>query len=169
MRPRARRAWQRPRNWKTWQLPPDNDDWWGFVNLLGTREVAKKKQPAGPDGIEDDVENEPGFPWKGIGIGNTGSNPPPESAMKNYIGQSPSCMFPPVKGNGTDWYIRWYYDPRSGVCKRFIYSGSGGNVNKFLTEYHCNQTCNTPARVSCVPDKLFDYLKYLQTPDMEVA
>lgn len=53
--------------WKHWQLPPENYDWWGFVNLLGTREVVE--QTTIKVQLESDsIENEPGFPWKGMNV-----------------------------------------------------------------------------------------------------
>ena len=36
----------------------------------------------------------------------------------------------------------WYYDKRTGYCERFIYTGCGGNKNRFNNMKTCVKTCN---------------------------
>ncbi|GMR59231.1 hypothetical protein PMAYCL1PPCAC_29426 [Pristionchus mayeri] len=36
---------------------------------------------------------------------------------------------------------RYYYDPASGDCQRFIYTGCGGNSNRFIRRSHCREKC----------------------------
>jgi hypothetical protein len=35
----------------------------------------------------------------------------------------------------------WYFDPESRACRRFYYSGCGGNGNRFETEDECQSRC----------------------------
>lgn len=49
------------RDWEKWDLPPYNEDWTGFVNLLGTREI-KQNKTAAYDSEEDRIKDAPGFP-----------------------------------------------------------------------------------------------------------
>nr|XP_054927923.1 amblin-like isoform X2 [Dermacentor andersoni] len=36
----------------------------------------------------------------------------------------------------------WYFDPSSGVCRGFVYSGCGGNSNKFSSCEECMDRCS---------------------------
>lgn len=35
----------------------------------------------------------------------------------------------------------WYFEPTSGVCRRFLYGGCDGNDNRFPTADECWQRC----------------------------
>ncbi|XP_068620670.1 uncharacterized protein [Battus philenor] len=161
------------RDWKHWELPPYNEDWIGFINLLGTRQVPEKTTTQHPMFSDDiiDIEHQPGFPknWQDLGIGFTGMNPPKNAEIKGFVGQPMVCFELPKKGNGKSWYLRWYFDPHAGVCKRFIYSGSGGNGNKFITQYNCNVTCVNPPQLRCLSENLLDFNMYLNTPRRVIA
>lgn len=37
--------------------------------------------------------------------------------------------------------LRYYYDGRDGQCKRFRYTGCGGNSNNFATSLECLHIC----------------------------
>ena len=51
------------------------------------------------------------------------------------------CELPVEKGTCKGRYSRFYYDPSSGQCKPFTYSGCRGNINNFYTLAECNQRC----------------------------
>lgn len=36
---------------------------------------------------------------------------------------------------------RFYYDPSSGVCRPFTYTGCKGNANNFVSENKCIKAC----------------------------
>ncbi|KAL1444039.1 hypothetical protein MTO96_045703 [Rhipicephalus appendiculatus] len=44
------------------------------------------------------------------------------------------CNKRPDPGKCEPTYPAWYYDSNNGFCKLFLYSGCGGNSNRFLTE-----------------------------------
>lgn len=39
------------------------------------------------------------------------------------------------------YYRRWYYDNERGECIPFIYSGCGGNFNRFKSFQNCIESC----------------------------
>ncbi|KAK2889366.1 hypothetical protein Q8A67_014741 [Cirrhinus molitorella] len=43
-----------------------------------------------------------------------------------------SCILPMEEGNCSHYTLRWYFNSEVGVCRPFIYSGCGGNANRFL-------------------------------------
>uniref|UniRef100_L7LRL1 Putative bilaris n=1 Tax=Rhipicephalus pulchellus TaxID=72859 RepID=L7LRL1_RHIPC len=47
--------------------------------------------------------------------------------------------------------LKWFYEPISRQCKMFVYSGCGGNWNRFRTEKGCLQTCHMTSQpeLSC--------------------
>ena len=45
------------------------------------------------------------------------------------------------KGICRAYIERYYYDIKSGLCRRFVYGGCGGNKNRFLTEDDCMNCC----------------------------
>uniref|UniRef100_A0A131YQF9 Pancreatic trypsin inhibitor n=1 Tax=Rhipicephalus appendiculatus TaxID=34631 RepID=A0A131YQF9_RHIAP len=51
------------------------------------------------------------------------------------------CKKRPDPGKCEPTYPAWYYDSNNGFCKLFLYSGCGGNSNRFLTEVKCQETC----------------------------
>ncbi|VDM32198.1 unnamed protein product [Hydatigera taeniaeformis] len=36
---------------------------------------------------------------------------------------------------------KWYFNPKSGLCLRFIYGGCGGNGNRFDKKIDCKRMC----------------------------
>uniref|UniRef100_A0A3B3HS62 BPTI/Kunitz inhibitor domain-containing protein n=1 Tax=Oryzias latipes TaxID=8090 RepID=A0A3B3HS62_ORYLA len=37
--------------------------------------------------------------------------------------------------------LRWYFSSQAGACRPFIYSGCGGNSNRFLHQEECEELC----------------------------
>ncbi|KAJ8417266.1 hypothetical protein AAFF_G00284930 [Aldrovandia affinis] len=52
-----------------------------------------------------------------------------------------ACHFRKQYGDCMAHYLLWYYDAVQGKCKKFHYSGCGGNGNRFVEERICNSTC----------------------------
>nr|XP_042897682.1 actinia tenebrosa protease inhibitors-like [Parasteatoda tepidariorum] len=59
-----------------------------------------------------------------------------------------SCSGEAEPGVCKGHFPSWYFDTKSGICKRFIYGGCGGNGNRYATEQECLQTC-TAIEKSC--------------------
>ncbi|XP_074744457.1 uncharacterized protein LOC141951747 [Strix uralensis] len=61
---------------------------------------------------------------------------------------SPSgiCHLPPVPGPCRGFFPRYAYNPATGTCQPFIYSGCGGNANNFRTVEECQWVCQQPGR-----------------------
>ncbi|XP_075721710.1 amblin-like [Rhipicephalus microplus] len=51
------------------------------------------------------------------------------------------CMKRPDPGKCEAVYPSWYFDVQLGACKLFLFSGCGGNSNRFNTELKCQETC----------------------------
>ncbi|XGW02649.1 hypothetical protein V3C99_014581 [Haemonchus contortus] len=51
------------------------------------------------------------------------------------------CQLPPDNGSCSRQLIRYYYDPKDDDCKRFNYSGCGGNANRFMRRTNCRSRC----------------------------
>ena len=51
------------------------------------------------------------------------------------------CWLKPDKGPCKRPSSKWYFDPSFGDCKKFIFSGCGGNANNFETYKECSGSC----------------------------
>nr|ABO31437.1 venom protease inhibitor precursor [Oxyuranus scutellatus] len=51
------------------------------------------------------------------------------------------CHLPPNPGPCRAAIPRFYYNPHSKQCEKFIYGGCHGNANSFKTPDECNYTC----------------------------
>lgn len=57
------------------------------------------------------------------------------------------CRLLPETGPCVDaTYKRWYYDPDRRTCVPFIYTGCGGNFNRFKNFDTCVKFCTVPIR-----------------------
>ncbi|XP_069673465.1 papilin isoform X4 [Periplaneta americana] len=56
-------------------------------------------------------------------------------------GLSSICNAPVDTGSCTEEHPLWYYDSIKGVCHSFIYSGCGGNANRFQSQEQCERHC----------------------------
>ncbi|KAM3841108.1 actinia tenebrosa protease inhibitors-like [Vipera latastei] len=54
------------------------------------------------------------------------------------------CQLPPDKGPGDNLELRWFYNPRSKRCERFLYGGCYGNANNFKDINECDRRCVSP-------------------------
>ncbi|VDK79095.1 unnamed protein product [Litomosoides sigmodontis] len=51
------------------------------------------------------------------------------------------CLLPHLSGTGPYKIPRFYYDARNNACKQFVYTGVGGNSNRFAKHEQCARTC----------------------------
>ncbi|KAJ8962657.1 hypothetical protein NQ318_001051, partial [Aromia moschata] len=51
------------------------------------------------------------------------------------------CHLPIVLGNCARFDIKWFYDKKKNECNKYMYSGCGGNSNRFDTKMECLQLC----------------------------
>uniref|UniRef100_A0A8C2Z9H3 Si:dkey-117n7.5 n=1 Tax=Cyclopterus lumpus TaxID=8103 RepID=A0A8C2Z9H3_CYCLU len=50
------------------------------------------------------------------------------------------CLEPMSEGACSEYVLLWYFHPRSGECRPFVYGGCGGNRNQFASRQEC-QSC----------------------------
>ena len=55
---------------------------------------------------------------------------------------SDPCTLPAEYGDCRDSEIMWFFNPDSGMCEEFEYSGCHGNQNRFPDKQSCEQRCN---------------------------
>ncbi|CAL2045529.1 unnamed protein product [Caenorhabditis brenneri] len=68
------------------------------------------------------------------------------------------CQLPVDTGKCSQQLVRYYYDATVDECKRFTFSGCGGNSNRFMRRAHCRNRCVKQ------PNKLeFQELKHRRT------
>lgn len=53
------------------------------------------------------------------------------------------CNQPPETGQCTGYFRKYFYNPTSRDCERFVYGGCGGNDNNFDTKQACMKFCRT--------------------------
>ncbi|XP_077270107.1 proteoglycan-like sulfated glycoprotein papilin isoform X5 [Temnothorax americanus] len=61
---------------------------------------------------------------------------PPTGEPKSTI-----CLAPVDSGDCEESLTAYYYDAQHQMCQAFIYSGCGGNANRFQTEEQCERLC----------------------------
>nr|CAD7266790.1 unnamed protein product [Timema shepardi] len=60
----------------------------------------------------------------------------------DYEESEECCALPPVSGKCLAYMPRYYFDPETKSCTRFVYGGCLGNCNKFISEDKCLEACN---------------------------
>ncbi|XP_018612087.1 collagen alpha-1(VII) chain [Scleropages formosus] len=51
------------------------------------------------------------------------------------------CLMPLEEGSCSRYTLRWYFNAQVESCRPFIYSGCGGNQNRFNTQEECEDEC----------------------------
>ncbi|XP_011873052.1 PREDICTED: kunitz-type serine protease inhibitor-like isoform X2 [Vollenhovia emeryi] len=51
------------------------------------------------------------------------------------------CQLPVEGGTCRAYITRYAYNPATGQCERFIYTGCGANENNFKSRPKCEETC----------------------------
>uniref|UniRef100_A0A6J0TX03 Fused toxin protein-like isoform X1 n=1 Tax=Pogona vitticeps TaxID=103695 RepID=A0A6J0TX03_9SAUR len=62
-------------------------------------------------------------------------------ATMTSAGHKEICLLPKVVGKCLAYMPRYYYNPETKKCEKFIYGGCGGNENNFETWKECHYTC----------------------------
>ena len=55
------------------------------------------------------------------------------------------CLEPKVTGDCNATMTRYFYNPQTGLCEQFVYSGCEGNGNNFENLEDCMKTCSQEA------------------------
>ncbi|XP_035991472.1 LOW QUALITY PROTEIN: collagen alpha-6(VI) chain [Fundulus heteroclitus] len=63
----------------------------------------------------------------------------PGSASGSQLGDV--CLLGKDSGSCRNYTFLWFYDSKKARCARFLYSGCGGNENRFGTREECEDTC----------------------------
>ncbi|XP_022255050.1 uncharacterized protein LOC106470708 [Limulus polyphemus] len=66
--------------------------------------------------------------------------------------ESKLCHEHPDHGHCVQSQVKYYYNPLSGQCETFLYSGCGGNKNNFLTLQDCQEKCVDKTGTFMCPD-----------------
>lgn len=69
---------------------------------------------------------------------------PPEA--KREVAINPDCNLPRATGFCEAYMPRYFYNPATGACERFIYGGCMGNANNFHTITDCEHACIPQAK-----------------------
>jgi len=78
------------------------------------------------------------------------------------------CTMPPSKGSCGLELLRWYYSPLNGKCEPFFYSGCQGNLNNFVSQEECEESCKHESEThfwNSLPDG--KWLRYEETLDLK--
>ncbi|XP_073810467.1 collagen alpha-1(VII) chain isoform X1 [Danio rerio] len=51
------------------------------------------------------------------------------------------CILPMEEGDCSRYTLRWYFNSQVDACRPFIYSGCGGNANRYLQKEECEKLC----------------------------
>ncbi|XP_026743635.1 tissue factor pathway inhibitor-like isoform X2 [Trichoplusia ni] len=110
----------------------------------------------GPDGIIPGLD----IPtvWQGHGVGNGGQDPPPWAIIPYGLGKPSLCFMEPDKGYCAERKTRWGYNSYMADCRKFLYTGCGGNGNNFMTRKRCEESCVDERVSNC--QKYGEYMEY---------
>ncbi|XP_066291277.1 WAP, Kazal, immunoglobulin, Kunitz and NTR domain-containing protein 1-like [Branchiostoma lanceolatum] len=60
-----------------------------------------------------------------------------------------ACSLPKDEGSCEDSVPSWYYNGERQVCEQFVYSGCGGNENRFDSIHECIRSCPDVTAATC--------------------
>ncbi|XP_005688766.2 PREDICTED: trophoblast Kunitz domain protein 1 [Capra hircus] len=64
---------------------------------------------------------------------------------ENKASKPALCLEPKVTGDCNATMTRYFYNPQTGLCEQFVYSGCEGNGNNFENLEDCMKTCSQEA------------------------
>ncbi|XP_053576698.1 papilin-like [Bombina bombina] len=68
-------------------------------------------------------------------------SPVANKRKKRDTSQQDICHMPMLEGDCSKFTLRWYYNRLVGECRPFVYSGCGGNLNRFDEKELCELQC----------------------------
>uniref|UniRef100_A0A665VZA8 BPTI/Kunitz inhibitor domain-containing protein n=1 Tax=Echeneis naucrates TaxID=173247 RepID=A0A665VZA8_ECHNA len=71
------------------------------------------------------------------------------------------CLEPMSEGTCSDYVLLWYFHPRSGECRPFVYGGCGGNRNRFSSRQECQSWCGMERRVGNQNVNVMSFFNFL--------
>ncbi|XP_043104636.1 tissue factor pathway inhibitor a isoform X3 [Puntigrus tetrazona] len=69
------------------------------------------------------------------------AKPKTEPLIRHEFNPPEFCLSPVDRGDCDESVRRYVYNPRTGRCQMFRYSGCGGNKNNFVHKRHCMKMC----------------------------
>ncbi|XP_018114574.1 collagen alpha-1(VII) chain isoform X2 [Xenopus laevis] len=70
------------------------------------------------------------------------TEPDTNERRKRDVANQDICTFPMEEGDCAKYTLKWYYNHVVGECRPFVYSGCGGNLNRFDEKEQCEQRCD---------------------------
>ena len=67
------------------------------------------------------------------------------------------CTLPVEEGDCDGFIPVWYYKIQSGTCEQFMYSGCGGNKNRYTSHNQCAQQCGADVGPQPEPEQPDEY------------
>ena len=71
----------------------------------------------------------------------------PMKYIYSYMFNAEPCTIKKDPGTCKEYQPMWYFEPITGVCRRFLYGGCDGNGNRFLTSDECLQRCGKRSKL----------------------
>ncbi|KAM9482314.1 collagen alpha-1(VII) chain [Clarias gariepinus] len=65
------------------------------------------------------------------------------------------CVLSLDEGGCSRYTLRWYFNPQVVECRPFIYSGCGGNANRFTHKEECEQHCLQQSKDALGPNSVW--------------
>ncbi|KAI6077190.1 Collagen alpha-1(VII) chain isoform X3 [Aix galericulata] len=76
-----------------------------------------------------------------------------DTAPEQPAADASPCGQPLEEGGCERYTLRWYYSQRGAECRPFVYSGCGGNANRFGSRRHCELHCGRHAGTGAPRDE----------------
>ncbi|KAL1418936.1 hypothetical protein MTO96_005477 [Rhipicephalus appendiculatus] len=74
-------------------------------------------------------------------VGPTAVEPPTRQPTKPRLSVKGACKKMADAGSCHEVHARWFYDVKTGACLPFVYTGCGGNRNRFKSYEICMKVC----------------------------
>ena len=69
-------------------------------------------------------------------------------ATERPIPDKNACNQQAETGTCKGYFARFFFDASSGKCKEFVWTGCGGNLNRFDSLDECSSKCSRPQDVA---------------------
>jgi hypothetical protein len=65
----------------------------------------------------------------------------PTTETTTYVPMIEACTQPMMVGNCEGTFNSWYFNKATYTCGQFVFTGCGGNMNRFMTMNECMMNC----------------------------